>query len=168
MKRLIVYLFVWVAVLIGCTTEADRSRMRSSLDSINMLNRNGQPFTIDDVQPYVRFFDDHGTANDRLLAHYLLGLAYYDHGEVPMALKCYQDAVDCADTTDADCDYAQLARVYAQMSQVFYSQELYQEQLTRTQGTDPLSPGCFPVAEHLFGRSRTTESTALAPCYLPV
>ena len=132
MKRLIVYLFVWLAVLIGCTTEADRSRMRSSLDSINMLNRNGQPFTIDDVQPYVSFFDDHGTANDRLLAHYLLGLAYYDHGEAPMALKCYQDAVDCADTTDADCDYAQLARVYAQMSQVFYSQELYQEQLTYT------------------------------------
>ena len=84
MKRLIVYLFVWVAVLIGCTTEADRSRMRSSLDSINVLNRNDQPFTIDDVQPYVRFFDDHGSANDRLLDHYLLGLAYYDHGEAPI------------------------------------------------------------------------------------
>ena len=149
MKRLIVYLFVWLAVLIGCTTEADRSRMRSSLDSINMLNRNGQPFTIDDVQPYVHFFDDHGTANDRLLAHYLLGLAYYDHGEAPMALKCYQDAVDCADTTDADCDYAQLARVYAQMSQVFYSQELYQEQLTRTQGDRPSESRLFSCSRTL-------------------
>ena len=149
MKRLIVYLFVWLAVLIGCTTEADRARMRSGLDSINVLNCNDQPFTPADVEPYVQFFDDHGTANDRLLAHYLLGLAYYDHGEAPMALKCYQDAVDCADTTDADCDYAQLARVYAQMSQVFYSQELYQEQLTRTQGDRPSESRLFSCSRTL-------------------
>ena len=103
--------------------------MRAGLDSINVRNRNGQPFTVGEVQPYVRFFDDHGTANDRLLAHYLLGLAYYDHGEAPMALQCYQDAADCADTLSADCDYAQLARVYGQMATVFYYQGLYREQL---------------------------------------
>ena len=85
-----------------CTTEADRSRMRAELDSINQRNRNDQPFTAADVQPYVNFFDDHGTANDRLLAHYLLGRAYHEHGEAPMALQCYQDALDCADTTAKD------------------------------------------------------------------
>ena len=119
-------------VLTCCTTEADRNRMRAGLDSINVRNRNGQPFTVSDVQPYVEFFDEHGTPNDRLLAHYLLGLAYYDHGEAPMALQCYQDAADCADTTAADCDYAQLARVYGQMANVFYYQGLYQEQLQKT------------------------------------
>lgn len=128
MKHLLTIIILLLA-LTCCTTEADRNRMRAGLDSINERNRNDQPFTVSDVRPYVQFFDDHGTPNDRLLAHYLLGLAYYDHGEAPMALECYQDAADCADTTDADCDYAQLARVYGQMAQVFYEQGLYRQQL---------------------------------------
>ena len=111
MKHLLT-ICVLLLALTCCTTEADRNRMRAGLDSINVRNRNGQPFTTADVQPYVDFFDEHGTPNDRLLAHYLLGLAYYDHGEAPMALQCFQDAADCADTTADDCDYAQLARVY--------------------------------------------------------
>ena len=131
MKHLLT-IFVLLLALTCCTTEADRNRMRAVLDSINGRNRSGQPFTVKEVQPYVEFFDDHGTSNDRLLAHYLLGRAYYDHGEAPMALQCYQDATDCADTTAADCNYAQLARIYGQMAQVFYSQGLYQEQLQKT------------------------------------
>ena len=123
---------VLLLVLTCCTTEADRNRMRAGLDSINVRNRNGQPFTVSDVQPYVNFFDEEGTPNDRLLAHYLLGRAYHDHGEAPMALQCYQDAADCADTLSADCNYAQLARVYGQMAQIFNQQGLYQEQLQNT------------------------------------
>ena len=126
-------IIILLLALTCCTTEADRRRMRAGLDSINVRNRNDLPFTVSDVQPYVQFFDDHGTANDRLLAHYLLGLAYYDHGEAPMALQCYQKAADCADTTATDCDYAQLARVYGQMAQVFYSQGLYRQQLNYEQ-----------------------------------
>ena len=117
----------------GCTTEAERKQMRSGLDSINARNRTDQPFTVQDVEPYVRFFDDHGTADDRLLAHYLLGRAYYEHGEAPMALQCYHDAIDCADTTLQDFDYAQLSRVYGQMAQVFYYQGLYRQQLQYNQ-----------------------------------
>ena len=128
MKNLVIA-FALLLTLVCCTTEADRNRMRAGLDSINVRNRNGRPFAVSEVQPYVAFFDDHGTPNDRLLAHYLLGLAYYDHGEAPMALQCYQDAAECADTTAADCDYARLCRVYAQMAQVFYEQGLYMEQL---------------------------------------
>ena len=132
MKRLVTYLMavlVLATMVTGCVTEGRRMAMRQGLDSINMVNRSGKPFTVQDVEPYVEFFDDHGEANDRLLAHYLLGLAYYDHGEAPMALQCYQDALDCADTTRADCDYAQLSRVYAQMGNVFYYQGLYRKQL---------------------------------------
>ncbi len=131
--RNVILVFALLLAFTSCTTEADRSRMRAGLDSINVRNRNGQPFTVSEVQPYVQFFDDHGTPNDRLLAHYLLGLAYYDHGEAPMALQCYQDAADCADTLSADCDYPQLARVYGQMAQIFYEQGLYQEQLISEQ-----------------------------------
>ena len=126
------HLLTVIAVLLAfacCTTEADRSRMRAELDSINQRNRNDQPFTAADVQPYVNFFDDHGTPNDRLLAHYLLGLAYHDHGEAPMALECYQKAAESADTLSADCDYPQLSRVYGQMAFVFYQQGLYRQML---------------------------------------
>lgn len=126
------HLLTVIAILLVfacCTTEADRNRMRAELDSINQRNRNDQPFTAADVQPYVNFFDDHGTPNDRLLAHYLLGRAYHDHGEAPMALQCYQDAIDATDTLSTDCDYSQLARVYAQMAQIFYEQGLYRQEL---------------------------------------
>ena len=129
MKQLLVIFFLFLSLLCGCTTDADRSRMRSGLDSINQRNRNDQSFTIADVQPYADFFDRHGTSNDRLLAHYLLGRAYYDAGEAPMALQCYQQAIECADTTAKDCDFAQLSRVYGQMGDVFYEQNLYSEQL---------------------------------------
>jgi len=129
MKQQLAYIMLLVVAMMGCTTEGERARMRSDLDSINSRNRNDQPFTVQDVAPYVRFFDDHGTPNDRLLAHYLLGRAYYEHGEAPMALECYHDAVECADTTSADCDYAQLARVYGQMAEIFYYQGLYRQQL---------------------------------------
>ena len=130
------HLLTVIAVLLAfacCTTEAERNRMRAGLDSINQRNRHDQPFTATDVQPYVDFFDDHGTPNDRLLAHYLLGRAYHDHGEAPMALQCYQDALDCADTLSTDCDYSQLARVYAQMAQIFYEQGLYRQELDHIQ-----------------------------------
>ena len=128
MKHLLT-IIVLLLTLTCCTTEADRLRMRSGLDSINQHNRNDQPFTVSEVQPYADFFDDHGTANDRLLAHYLLGLAYSDHGEAPMALECYQKAAKCADTLSTDCDYVQLARVYGQMANVFYYQGLYRQML---------------------------------------
>ncbi len=126
------HLLTVIAILLAfacCTTEADRNRMRAELDSINQCNRNDQPFTAADVQPYVDFFDDHGTPNDRLLAHYLLGRAYHDHGEAPMALQCYQDAIDCADTLSGDCDYVQLSRVFGQMAQIFYEQGLYRQHI---------------------------------------
>ena len=128
MKRL-GFFIILLLLIMGCTSKGKYTMMRAGLDSINMLNRTYQPFTIADVEPYVHFFDTHGTPNDRMLAHYLLGRAYYDHGEAPMALKCYQQATEHSDTTRDDCDYAQLSRVYAQMSRIYQDQGLYREGL---------------------------------------
>ena len=128
MKHLLTIVLT-LTLLTCCTTPARREAMRHGLDSINVRNRTDQPFTTADVQPYVDFFDRHGTANDRLLAHYLLGRAYHEQGEAPMALQCYQQAIECADTTAADCDYAQMSRVYGQIAEVLYDQGLYREQL---------------------------------------
>ena len=103
--------------------------MRSALDSINQRNRNDQPFTVQDVEPYVSYFDRHGTDNDRMLAHYLLGRAYHEQGEAPMALQCYQEAITAADTASKDCDFAQLSRVYSQMGCIYYQQNLFYQQI---------------------------------------
>lgn len=127
MKRLVVYMLG--LLLMGCTTAGDRARMRAGLDSINVRNRTDQPFTVQDVEPYVLFFDNHGTPNDQMLAHYLLGRAYHEHGEAPMALQCYQEATERADTTATDCDYKQLSRVYGQMADIFYHQGLYRQEM---------------------------------------
>ena len=129
MKNLVL-IFALLMTLACCTSEADRERMRIGLDSINERNRNDQPFTVADVEPYVQFFNDQGTPNERLLAYYLLGRAYHDHGEATMALECYQKAADCADTISTDCDYSQLSRVYGQMAFIFYQQGLYRQELS--------------------------------------
>ncbi len=128
MKHLLT-IFALLLTLCCCTSEGEKTRMRAGLDSLNERSRNYETLAVAEVQPYVEFFDKHGTANDRMLAHYLLGLAYLDHGETPMALQCYQDAIDCADTTSVNCDFCQLSRVYGQMSGIFYYQGLYRNML---------------------------------------
>ena len=108
-------------------------RMQCSLHRTNALNKLDTLFrTTDGTQQLADYFDDHGTPNEKMLAHYLLGRAYYDTGESPMALKCFQDAVTMADTTDADCDYWQLSRVYGQMGNIFWQQNLLHHNLECT------------------------------------
>jgi len=127
-RRLLPFCVVLLmALLAGCTTEAERLRMCRALDSINALNRSSQPFTVQDVEPLVAYFDRHGTSDNRVLAHYLLGRAHHEHGEAPAALQCYHDALDCVDTTR--CDFALLSRVYGQMAEIFYYQGLYRDML---------------------------------------
>ncbi len=70
------------------------------------------------------YYDCHGSPNDRMLAHYLLGCAYRDMGQSPMAIDCYQAAVACADTTARNCDYRTLSAVYSQMAETYHGQLL--------------------------------------------
>ena len=70
------------------------------------------------------YYDSHGTANESMLAYYLLGRTYTDRGEAPQALEAFHDAVDATDTTAADCNYKQLSRVYGQMAGLFGNQNI--------------------------------------------
>ena len=72
---------------------------------------------------YVGFTSTIRAPNERMMAHYLLGRAYSDMGEAPLALRAYQDAVSCADTISADCDWWNLCRVMLQISYLFYYQK---------------------------------------------
>ena len=77
----------------------------------------------------VDYYDHHGTPNERMSAHYLLGRAYSDMGEAPRALQCFLDAVACADTTSRDCDYQNLFRIYGQIANIYRSQCMPNEEL---------------------------------------
>ena len=134
-------LFLLLLALCSCTTETRRAEMRGRLQALNGLNRADSVLTArerDEAQELVTFFDAHGTANEQLLAHYLLGRCYADMHEAPMALHCYQEAISRADTTSADCDFAQLSRVYGQSSAIFYQQGLYRNALE----CDDISTDC--------------------------
>ena len=82
------------------------------------------------LKEVVHYYDRHGSANERMRAHYLLGCTYRDMGEAPMALQCYQDAVECADTTKNVCDYKLLCRIYSQMSSLFHRQYLPKNEIS--------------------------------------
>ena len=106
--------------------------MAALLDRADSLNRAYVPMTdgIDSLLlEATKYYDRHGTANQQMRAHYLLGCAYRDMGEAPAALQSYQDAVDRVDTLSSDCDYYTLCRVYAQMSDILYHQNLLPEYL---------------------------------------
>lgn len=111
-------------LLLASCGSSERGRMLAVLDEADSLNRNYLPVTGDSMlRSAAEWFDSHGSANERMRAHYLLGCAYRDMGEAPAALQSYHDAVDCADTTTTDCDYRLLSRVHGQMADLFYWQE---------------------------------------------
>lgn len=91
------------------------------------MNKGFIDFTTDSVMKQVAdYYDDNGTSNEKMLAHYLLGCAYRDMGEYPAALSCYNDAVEKSDTTDAACDYHMLTRIYQQEGDLFLHQNMPQ------------------------------------------
>ncbi len=74
------------------------------------------------------YYDQHGTPNERMWAHYLLGRAYYDMGEMPMALKEYLSAEESADTLSEGCDFRTLMSVHGQTAFVYRMQSMPKEE----------------------------------------
>ena len=104
-------------------------KMRYELLRHKAMNKACITFTSDSVmKEVVDYYEDHGSANERMLANYVWGCVYRDIHEVPLALEYYKKATEQADTTAADCDYGTLYRVYSQMGFLFSKQYLlYQE-----------------------------------------
>ena len=102
-----------------------KQRMRYELLRHKAMNKACITFTSDSVmKKVVDYYDNHGSANERMLANYVLGCVYRDMYEAPMALEYYNKATEQADTTAADCDYGTLYRVYSQMGFLFSKQYL--------------------------------------------
>lgn len=98
-------------------------QMRYQLLRAEVMNKTYVDFTSDSVlTTLVAYYDRKGSSNDRMLAHYLLGCVYRDLNETPRAIECYQDAIDCADTLSASCDFKTLSCIYSQMAYLFHRQ----------------------------------------------
>ena len=110
--------------------QSKKTRMRHLLLTAEATNKCDYPMPDDSLFMEVTdYYDNHGTPNQQLKAHYLLGCIYRDMKEAPQAIQCYYDAVEKADTLSEDCDYTTLFRVYGQMANVFHSQIMPDEQL---------------------------------------
>ena len=100
-------------------------RMRHDLLTMKAQNKAYVDFTSDSVgRMLVDYYDSHGTTNERMMAHYLLGCTYRDLGETPRAIDCFKDAIHAADTTSKDCDYLTISTVYSQMARLYGKQLL--------------------------------------------
>ena len=125
------FLFFLLLLLTACDGERSRE-MSALLDRADSLNRAFVPMTggLDSLlRNAVDYYDRHGSPNEQMRAHYLLGCAYRDMGEAPAALQSYQNAVDRADTTSNRCNYALLARVHGQMAALYEDYALPRNQL---------------------------------------
>ena len=121
-----------VLLLFSACGSREARRMHQLLLLTDAQNKNDTVFRSDSIQRLlVDYYDRHGSANEKMLAYYLLGRACQDIHDYPKALNSFQKAAGHADTTgvDSDCDYALLSRVYGQTSVVFYHQNLMEEDL---------------------------------------
>ena len=122
-------LLVWVLLTILAACD-DGARQRLQLKELERMNRADSLMTNDSLAlDLADWFDRHGTPNEQLRAHYILGRTYADLGEAPQAIEAYNDAIERADTTSQNCDYATLARVYTQMATCFHRQLLFSDEI---------------------------------------
>lgn len=69
-------------------------RMRYELLYHKAMNKACITFTSDSVmKEVVDYYDHHGSANERMLANYVLGCVYRDMHEAPMALEYYDPQI---------------------------------------------------------------------------
>ena len=128
-RAITVVVYCLLAVVLAACS-GDGSQMRAQLEELERQNRADSVMTNDSLAEHlVRYFDRHGTPNERMRAHYILGRTYADMGEAPRAVDAYLDAASQADTTAADCDYRTLSAVYSQMADVLHRQLLLSEEI---------------------------------------
>ena len=138
MKSKWILLILVLFALTACTSPSHEA-MRQRLKYVSDCNRADTVFTerwLPTVDSLVAYFDRHGSANDRMMAHYVQGRVYHDMGEAPQALECYQKAAEQADTTSNDCDFYTLTAIYGQMANLFHSQYLPNDEMQALQMTE--------------------------------
>ena len=132
--------------------QSEPTRMRHAVLLAQANNKLYQPLPSDTTfQEVVDYYDRHGSPNQQLLAHYLLGCIYRDRGEAPQALQCYYDAIEKADTLSEGCDYTTLYKVYGQMADIFEYQIMPEEEIEALKQYSKWALKAGNVREHIQG-----------------
>ena len=104
-------------------SDMNKSRhMKLLLLKAKVRNKLTMPMSTDSLKYIADYFDKHGDSNERMLAYYILGCAYFDGKDAPMALQYFHEAAAKADTTDSSCDFLTLHRIHAWSAEIFKSQ----------------------------------------------
>ena len=136
----------------GIAEQSKGTRIRHFLLKTEAKNKLNMPLPSDTLfQEVVDYYDDHGNPNQQLMAHYLLGRIYSDRGEAPMALQCYNDAVEKADTLSNDCDYTTLFSVYGQMADIYELQVMPDEEIDALKNYSQYAWKAGNTYEHIHG-----------------
>ena len=133
-RKSIVPLFcLLLAVVVACGS--DGTYMRQQLAELQDKNLADSVLTDTTLaETLATYFDDHGTQNERLEAHYLLARTWTDVGDAPRALDEFQKAAALADTTSLDSLGGHwLSRIYGQMGELLYQHQLPRNALTAYQ-----------------------------------
>ena len=96
-------------LLTACTDSREQQLQLEELERQNRADSVMQDLAL--AQSLADHFDRHGTRNEQLRAHYILGRTHADRGELPQAVAAYNDAAERANTTAKDCDYRTLNRL---------------------------------------------------------
>jgi tetratricopeptide (TPR) repeat protein len=105
-------------------------KMKYELLVTSAQNKTFVSFKSDSImKEVVDYYDSHGTPNDQIQAHYLLGCVYFKLNDAPKAMRCLHEAIEKVDTTGVDCDYNLLSRVYNVMGYIYGRQLDYDNSL---------------------------------------
>ena len=106
----------------GESTMNKSRHMKLLLLKAKVRNKLAMPMSTDSLKDIADYFDKHGDSNERMLAYYILGCAYFDGKDAPMALQYFHEAATKADTTDSSCDFLTLHRIHVWSAEIFRSQ----------------------------------------------
>ena len=121
------------------------------------------PLTSDDsiAKDLVDYYDTWGNANERMMAHYLLGCVYRDKGDSPQAIDSYLNAIAQADTMSRDCDYSTLSRVYGQMAGLYHKQLLLSYEIESYRCTRHFASLAKDTLNAIFALDKSTSAYIL-------
>ena len=106
----------------GESTMSKSRHMKLLLLKAKVRNKLAMPMSTDSLKDIADYFDKHGDSNERILAYYILGCAYFDGKDAPMALQYFHEAAAKADTTDSSCDFLTLHRIHVWSAEILKNQ----------------------------------------------
>ena len=113
-----------------CKSYSASQRMHLLLLYAEAMNKAMLPMDTLRFDEIYHYYMSHGSANEKMKACYLMGSIFRDRHDAPQALQYYQQATTEARTSDTDCNYKELSRIYGQMAEI-YQQQRYPQNVIR-------------------------------------